>query len=50
VQDRISPMNYGFGATPEAATDALDFAQARTHIIAAEKTRGVHQRHHEGMK
>ena len=45
VTDRISPMNYGLGAQKEMTEGALDFSQAKEHIIMAEKERHHHIMH-----
>ncbi len=45
VKDRISPMNYGLGAQAEVTEGALDFSQAMTHIMMAEKERQLHGGH-----
>jgi nitrous oxide reductase accessory protein NosL len=43
VTGKISPMNYGLGAQAGAAEGALDFSQAREHIMMTEN-----ERHHPG--
>ena len=50
LQGRISPMNYGLGALPEKSAGALDFAEAKAHVFAAEHGRdGQHHHHHHEM-
>ena len=45
VTDRISPMNYGLGAQKEMTEGALDFSQAKEHIIMSEKECHHHSKH-----
>lgn len=45
VKDRISPMNYGLGAQAQATAGALDFSQAKAHIMMSEKERHLHGGH-----
>lgn len=42
VKVPVSPMNYGLGAQPEVMDGALNYSQARAHIMTVE---GEHQRH-----
>jgi len=42
VTGKISPMNYGLGAQAEVTAGALDFAQAKAHIMLEEKERHQH--------
>ena len=46
VSDRLTPMNYGLGAQPERTEGALDFEDARRHVIAIENTYNVHSGRH----
>ncbi len=45
VMGRISPMNYGLGAQAVRAEGALDYSQAKAHIMAAERERKWHGAH-----
>ena len=49
LKDRISPMNYGLGAIPEMTEGALNFTQAKEHIMTVDKARGGHNRSHAGV-
>ena len=49
LKDRISPMNYGLGAIPEMTEGALNFTQAKVHIMTVDKARGGHNRSHAGV-
>ena len=42
VKDQLTPMNYGLGAQPEAAPDAMDFTRAREHIYKIEEELNLH--------
>ena len=42
VKDKITPMNYGLGAQAEATEAALDFTQAKTHIMMSESKHHDH--------
>ncbi|MCB1801467.1 MAG: hypothetical protein KDI82_07260, partial [Gammaproteobacteria bacterium] len=42
VTGRQTPMQYGLGAQRQAGPDTLDFAQAREHIYAVERTFNIH--------
>ena len=48
IKGRLSPMNYGLGAQAEAVEGALDFIQAKAHIMTAETRRHQHN-HHQHM-
>lgn len=45
VKDKISPMNYGLGAQVEPTEGALDFSQAKAHIMISENERHQHGGH-----
>ncbi len=42
IKDQITPMNYGLGAVLTKQPDALDYEQARKHIIQVEKNLNIH--------
>ena len=45
VKGKISPMNYGLGAQAELSDGALDFTQARAHIMMGEQEHHQHGGH-----
>jgi copper chaperone NosL len=45
VTGKISPMNYGLGAQAEITAGALDFSQAKAHIMASETEHHQHGGH-----
>jgi copper chaperone NosL len=42
VQNQLTPMNYGLGAQKEEAPGALNFTQARAHILKIEEELNLH--------
>lgn len=42
IKNQLTPMNYGLGAQPENAPEALDFRQAREHIYSIEAQYNLH--------
>lgn len=45
IPGQITPMEYGLGAQPEPADNALNFEQARQQIFAMEKRFNTHNIH-----
>ena len=45
IKGRISPMNYGLAAQAETIDGALDFQQAKAHIMAVEEQHHLHGGH-----
>ena len=45
VKGKLSPMNYGLAAQAEATADALDFEQAKAHIMMVENEHHLHGGH-----
>ena len=42
VKDKLTPMEYGLGAQSDPAPNALDFEQAKAHIVEVEKRFNIH--------
>jgi len=42
IKDQLTPMNYGLGAISSKQEAALDFKQAKKHIIEVEKKLNIH--------
>ena len=42
VAGKITPMDYGLGAQPEALPGAMDFTQARHHIYTIDERKHMH--------
>lgn len=42
VKDKMTPMEYGLGAQSDPAPEALDYEQAKAHIMQVEKRFNIH--------
>ena len=42
VKDKLTPMEYGLGAQSDPAPEALDFEQAKAHVVEVEKRFNIH--------
>jgi copper chaperone NosL len=42
IKDKLTPMEYGLGAQSDPAPNALDFEQAKAHILEVEKRFNIH--------
>jgi len=42
IKDQVTPMGYGLGAQVEKQSGALNFEQAKQHIVEVEKTYNIH--------
>ncbi|MCB1861306.1 MAG: hypothetical protein KDI47_06200, partial [Gammaproteobacteria bacterium] len=40
--DKLTPMEYGLGAQSDPAPEALDFEQAKAHVVEVEKRFNIH--------
>jgi len=42
IKGKVTPMGYGLGAQSEKQADAIDFIQAKKHIVEVEKKFNIH--------
>lgn len=42
IKDKLTPMEYGLGAQSDPVPGALDFEQAKAHVIEVEKRFNIH--------
>jgi nitrous oxide reductase accessory protein NosL len=47
VTGKVTPMDYGLGAQPEASPGAMDFTRAREHIYAVDESKHRHGGGHQ---